>query len=274
LTGDQTADFTIGRRLRFSVTAGTVYGTISNSAFAALTTVTMTMNAAQSLDSGLSSVDLSLLTSGVSAVPEIISAGTGIAVTYTSGKPSISISQGPGWNLLSSYTAAGSATLDFQTPDGLSATYDRYLFDITGLAPATDDVALYLRVGTGAGPTWQAANYQFGGRFSGPAAGADTGSTIDGLGSAIAISRPPAGGQGIGNTAGEIVSGQVYIDSPTATGYRVISGQVGYIRFDGVAVNHAFSGTYSPGGAITGVRFLMSSGNIASGTIRLYGLRK
>jgi hypothetical protein len=34
------------------------------------------------------------------------------------------------------------------------------------------------------------------------------------------------------------------------------------------------AGTNDNMGALTGIRFMMSSGNIASGTFRLYGIRK
>ena len=44
IAGDQTNAFHVGRRLQFTVTAGTVYGTISASSFATLTTVTVIMD--------------------------------------------------------------------------------------------------------------------------------------------------------------------------------------------------------------------------------------
>lgn len=71
MTGDQTAEFQAGRRARFSVTAGTVYGTILSSVYGSLTTVMMSMDGTTALDAGLSSVDLSLLTSINPALPSI-----------------------------------------------------------------------------------------------------------------------------------------------------------------------------------------------------------
>ena len=52
LVGDQTSTFQVGRRIKATVTAGTVYGRISVSAFAAVTTVTVVMDSG-ALDSGL-----------------------------------------------------------------------------------------------------------------------------------------------------------------------------------------------------------------------------
>jgi hypothetical protein len=59
--GDQTTAFHVGRRIKATVTAGTVYGYISASAYTSLTTVTVVLDSG-SLDSGLSAVQLGLLT--------------------------------------------------------------------------------------------------------------------------------------------------------------------------------------------------------------------
>lgn len=60
LVGDQTTNFTKSRRLKFTVTAGTVYGSISKSTFGAVTTVDVAF-ASGALDSGLSAVSYSLI---------------------------------------------------------------------------------------------------------------------------------------------------------------------------------------------------------------------
>lgn len=71
LSGDQTSDFHVGRRLQFQTTAGIVYGTILTSAYTSLTTVTMAMDGIMELDSGLSAVNVSLLRVDHLAVPLI-----------------------------------------------------------------------------------------------------------------------------------------------------------------------------------------------------------
>jgi len=58
--GDLRSLFPIGQRVKAVVTAGTVYGTVSVSAFGALTTVTLVMDSTN-LDSGLSAVSYGLL---------------------------------------------------------------------------------------------------------------------------------------------------------------------------------------------------------------------
>ena len=68
LVGDQTATFQIGRRVRTTNTGGTVYSRITNSAFTALTTITV-VNDSGTLDSGLSAVAYGLLSSANASIP-------------------------------------------------------------------------------------------------------------------------------------------------------------------------------------------------------------
>jgi hypothetical protein len=72
LPGDQTSAFEPNRRLQFTTSGGTVYGTILTSVFTTLTTVTMTMDGAQVLDAGLSVVNLGILTASNSSIPTTI----------------------------------------------------------------------------------------------------------------------------------------------------------------------------------------------------------
>lgn len=61
LVGDQTTTFHVGRRIKATVGAGTVYGRISVTAFTVLTTVTVVLDSG-ALDAGLSAVSYGLLT--------------------------------------------------------------------------------------------------------------------------------------------------------------------------------------------------------------------
>lgn len=68
VTGDQRTIFNVGRRLKSSNTAGTIYSKISAVAYTTLTTVTV-VNDSGTLDSGLSSVSYGLLSSENSSMP-------------------------------------------------------------------------------------------------------------------------------------------------------------------------------------------------------------
>lgn len=71
LTGDQTSIFTNKRRIKTAVTAGTAYSTVASAVFGALTTVTV-VNDSTPLDSGLSSVQLGLITPQNTSLPSVI----------------------------------------------------------------------------------------------------------------------------------------------------------------------------------------------------------
>lgn len=68
LTGDQTVEFQVGRRLELTLGSGKVYGSIVSSVYGALTTVTMDMDST-ALDASLSAVALSFLAADPSAIP-------------------------------------------------------------------------------------------------------------------------------------------------------------------------------------------------------------
>lgn len=68
LVGDQTSTFQVGRRIKTTNTAGTIYSVISASSYGVLTTVTV-VNDSGTLDSGLSAVSYAVLTSLNPSVP-------------------------------------------------------------------------------------------------------------------------------------------------------------------------------------------------------------
>lgn len=82
LPGDQTSNFQIGRRVKASVTAGTVYGTILTSAYTSLTTVTLVMDGSV-LDNGLSSLSYGLITTTPNSLPNSLSAMAIQSQAYT-----------------------------------------------------------------------------------------------------------------------------------------------------------------------------------------------
>jgi hypothetical protein len=83
LSGDQTAVFTFGRKLKTINTSGTVYGTITSSVFGIVTTVTIITEAGIALDSGLSSVFYGLLNPINNSAPDVFSKNTSAAMaTY------------------------------------------------------------------------------------------------------------------------------------------------------------------------------------------------
>lgn len=70
VVGDKSSTFQVNRRVRIQETAGTVYGYITASVVTGVTTVTVILDSG-TLDSGISSVDVGVLTNLNGAVPHI-----------------------------------------------------------------------------------------------------------------------------------------------------------------------------------------------------------
>lgn len=88
LAGDQTSTFQVGRRVKTTNSGGTVYSTITASAYAALTTITV-VNDSGTLDSGLSAVSYGLLSAANQSIPPL---GMVIPLTSVSGTNTITAS--------------------------------------------------------------------------------------------------------------------------------------------------------------------------------------
>jgi hypothetical protein len=74
LAGDQTSTFHVGRRVKTTNSGGTIYGTITVSAYTTLTTITV-VNDSGALDSGLSAVSYGLLSATNPSVPGVKMSG-------------------------------------------------------------------------------------------------------------------------------------------------------------------------------------------------------
>jgi hypothetical protein len=81
---DETAVYSVGRRVRATVSAGTIFGTVTASVFSSLTTVTVTWDSG-ALDNGVSAVDVGLLNPAVPSFPSGYTASfAGLTVTGNS----------------------------------------------------------------------------------------------------------------------------------------------------------------------------------------------
>lgn len=179
-----------------------------------------------------------------------------------------------GMKLLKTLVASASASIDFV--HGVSGvvmddTYDTYLLDIASAKPATDDVEGWLRIGTGAGPTYQTTGYNMGFTGINSSAAFNNGATAQ---SSIRMGSFNAG-QATGNATGENFSAKIYFNDPddanTFTQFDVKSNYL-----DTGSNTYCIHGTAnrSTVEAITAVRFMFESGNITSGRFSLYGLTK
>lgn len=180
-----------------------------------------------------------------------------------------------GWVLISTASASSSATIDFT---GLTSTYKTYILVIEDLIPATNATTLYFRVGTGGTPTYQsgATDYAFVRGLSVSPIGAFATNTFLGTGDGNESYILIGSNAGMSNTANATYNGFIRIYDPAQSSvYHSIDYHCTYIDGTGSPyqlISQFGSGVYLSSTAVTAVRILMNSGNITSGTFKLYGL--
>lgn len=165
--------------------------------------------------------------------------------------------------LLATLTASSSATLDFTAMD--SSKYAGYLFVFEDIIPATNAVNIQLLFSTNGGSTFLSSGYAYAGF------GYDNG-TSGGFGqnSATQISMTRSNVQN-GNGG---MSGFGYLSVASGAYGAKWTSQLTLLNnasnYDFEIMGAANSGVTIP----NAVRFQASSGNISSGTIRVYGIPK
>lgn len=173
-----------------------------------------------------------------------------------------------GFVLLEEHTASSSATLDFTT--AFTSAYDDYEIRLVNLTPATNSVTLQMLVSTNGGSTWLNTNYLS------QAWGQDSGNSTGGAGASSTSQFTIGDATAISNT-----STGSFIGVIQATNFLVTSSHFSFqgdlycnLYTDGKQRRQWFGGTLNSASAVNAIRFQSSSGNIASGTIRVYGLAK
>ena len=206
-------------------------------------------------------------TTTTSAHQSIASLGDAGYVLTSNGAGALPSMQAPsggsgGWVLIETQTVSTPvATVDFDT--GIDGTYRDYVFLFKYLVPSGVSRNLYVRVGTGATPT-----YQTGGVYNNAYS---AGATRDDHYSKTGIK--------LGGTIGTDTndwgySGNLWLYEPANTVHYThmagcgcaISGSISQMY------NFSYAGQYNAATAVTAFRFYYDIGNIESGTISLYGV--
>ena len=171
---------------------------------------------------------------------------------------------------IQSQDASNSASIDFTS---IASTYKEYIICFTDVVPVTNGANFYVRASQGSGFLSGASDYQWI-RYGGPTSigvSGDAQFTSDGADSQFIIAAD------VGNTnAGYSASGELRIFNPAGTTrFKMLTWMLSYV----VATGPAFAGITGHGflaaatSAVDGISFLMSTGNISSGTFKLYGVR-
>jgi hypothetical protein len=187
------------------------------------------------------------------------------AATFTT---ALAGSTGASLVLIQSQTASGSATLDFTS--GISSTYLHYLFFLQNVKPVNANAGLYMRFSTDGGINYQTTNYTYNNQAQN-----SNGTDVSGYSAGSGITSAIVFGDQISNNAGEGgINGIIQIFDPAGSNQKFACGNGGYLRAASLNTSCSMAGLWSSTTAVNAVRFLMGSGNIASGTISFFGVKK
>ena len=172
---------------------------------------------------------------------------------------------GTGWTEITSTTASSDATVEFTNLTG----YSEFKFQFEAVACATNSVVFRMRVSTDNGSTFNSGSNNYPVLSDGA-----LNSTEEGTGQPLTYWIINSGGSGQGNTGGYELYGYVVMtpniegsEYPTLKGYTLCRNSAGTpvsMGIDGIFVG---AGTND----VDAVQFYYSSGNVASGTIRVFG---
>ena len=174
--------------------------------------------------------------------------------------------------LLTTETASSSATISFTS--GIDSTYDEYVFKFINVQPATDGkkFSVGFRDGSTNYEATKTTTY-----FYAYHSEDDTGAVGLGYEGGNDLAQG-TGFQPLSNATGsdsdEAVSGEMYLFNPSSTTFvkHFMARTTSYGNYP-ISVDSHIGGYCNVTAAIDAVQFKYDSGNIASGTIKLYGIK-
>ncbi len=173
--------------------------------------------------------------------------------------------------LISSQTASASASISFTT--GINSTYKEYQFYFINVRPATDNANFSFNLSTDSGSNYNVAKTTTYIVTFANEANNDTVLAYD-------TAKDSAQDTGFanfvtnqGNGADECFSGSMQLFNPASTTYvkHFITNTNGYLSSD-YSVENFIAGYGNTTSAINAIQFKYTSGNIADGTILMYGI--
>ena len=177
---------------------------------------------------------------------------------------------GGGLNLISTQTASSSSTISFTS--GIDSTYKEYVFKFYDIHPSANGEKFQVNFRDG-GSAYDATKTTTAFEAYHKEDGSQTALTYQ-TGNDLAESTSAQHiSDGLGNENDESCSGKIFLFNPSSTTFVkhfLIEAQM----YNGGDFSvHDFIGGYcNTTTAIDGVQFSMSSGNIDSGTIKMYGV--
>jgi len=176
--------------------------------------------------------------------------------------------------LLSTQTASASANISFTT--GLDSTYDEYIFKFINIHPQTDMADFNFNLSTDSGSNYNVTKTTT--YFQAYHDETDGDPAALGYVTALDLAQSTSDqiiSRDIGNANDECLSGYLQLFNPSSTTY-VKHFIARTNRYDGgnYSIDTFVAGYGNTTSAINAIKFLMNTGNIDDGIIKLYGVKK
>ena len=151
------------------------------------------------------------------------------------------------------------------TLTGIDSTYDVYMVKLSNVAPTTDGATPIFRV-TKSGTADTTANYDYAVKQL---------RTDTTFGNNAEVNLSEWKSNDVGTNTGEVLNMISYLfNFNSSSEYSFITQEISQISSSGLHRGRQGGAVHTVASASDGMQFLMSSGNIASGTFTLYGLKK
>ena len=173
--------------------------------------------------------------------------------------------------LLETQTASSSGTIDFTS--NIDSTYKEYIFKIINAHPATDNVTFKFQADTGTNTNYNQTITST--HFRAQHTENDVSTSLSYLTSSDQAqgTSDETLANSIGNDNDQGISGTLHIFDPSNTTFvKHFISNFQSIAHSDTSNNEYHAGYFNTTTAITRVRFKFSSGNIDSGTFKLYGV--
>ena len=225
-------------------------------------------NDAVTLAKMASGTDGNLITYDASGNPAAVATGDSgeVLTSAGAGAPPVmaALPASGSWILLSAQTASSSASISFTSV--LTDTYDVYCMTFDGVTQATDAVEINLLFSTDNGSSYRTSAYSYVYKSFNAGASGDGNSES----TSAAVLRLA---DGLDNSSSDPFSGQVFIFSPTNSAvFTNVTNHTGGSANANTMTSRVGGGTIQVAEDNDAVQVLASSGNLAAGTIRLYGI--
>jgi len=202
---------------------------------------------------------LTQFSTGTQGVVPAASAANGLQL-YSSGWGATAAA--PAFVLLNTLTAANSSVLSDTT--SLTATYSAYEIDFINIVPATNEVIFELQVHSG-GVFRSSGGYLFNGLIAGSIMNSSAASFIS-------LSWNVASVAAAILNAAPGYSGRLRVYNPSANAICQMEGTCTYVDGGNIANGGSMGGWWGTAAVVDGFQVFMNSGNMTSGTVKIYGI--